>query len=99
MEKLEAAKNNSLEDLEEEEEEEEEEIEKINLQQASDDIEAARQETSEALDKQIEKYMSEETPPKKKRGRPKKSEKKKQAPFVEPNQEDIDNSEEFNPPI
>ena len=79
MSKMEAAKNDSLEDVE----------------QTSEDIEA-----SNALDEQIVKYIPEEdvskTPAKKKRGRPKKSETKK---FIEPSQSDIDNSEEFNPPI
>ena len=64
-------------------------------EQNSDDIE-----TSKALDEQIEKYIPEEdtstTPAKKKRGRPKKTETKD---FVEPSQSDIDNSQEFNPPI
>ena len=93
MAKMEAAKNDSLETLEDDEE-----VESEDLQQASDDIEA-----SKALDEQIEKYIPVEDtnkiPAKKKRGRPKKTEKKKEVPFVEPTQEDIDNAEEFNPPL
>jgi hypothetical protein len=97
MAKMEAAKNESLDEIEEEEEEKEV-IQPEDLQQDSDDIEA-----SKALDEQIEKYIpAEDTsskPAKKKRGRPKKTVKKKEVPFVEPTQEDIDNAEEFNPPL
>jgi hypothetical protein len=100
MSKMEAAKNESLDSVEDESEEE---AVKEEPKKALNDSESTRSETSDALDEQIEKYIPVEDtsnyPAKKKRGRPKKSTKKKEAPFVEPTQNDIDSSEEFNPPI
>ncbi len=86
MSKMEAAKNDSLEDVD-----------------IDENISEEDMDTSKALDEQIKKYIpAEDTstiPAKKKRGRPKKTENKKEVPFIEPSKEDIDNAEEFNPPI
>jgi len=84
MNKMAEAKNPSLSSIESEEDKQEDD-------------------TLKNLDEQIEKYIPSEDngkiPAKKKRGRPKKAENKKEVPFVEPTKEDIENSEEFNPPL